>query len=131
ARARSLLVVIEVALALLLVVVAGLLTRSLSRVLETRLGFEPAHVLTIQLNFPGRRFEGLRPFSELNTRLIERVEAIPGVESAATVSAIPLSNGGWDFPFRIEGRPAPSPGLEPDAQVNWVSPGYFRTLRIP
>jgi putative ABC transport system permease protein len=130
ARARSLLVVIEVALALLLVVVAGLLTRSLSRVLDTRLGFEPAGVLAIQLNFPGRRFNGLRPFSELNARLIERLGAIPGVESAATVSAIPLSVGGWDFPFRIDGRAPPPPGLEPDAETNWVSPGYFRTLRI-
>jgi putative ABC transport system permease protein len=47
------------------------------------------------------------------------------------VSAIPLTNAGWDFPFRIEGRPPPAPGLEPDALTNWVSPGFFRTLRIP
>ncbi len=130
ARARSLLVVVEVALALLLVVVAGLLTRSLSRVLDARLGLDPNEVLTIQLNFPPGRFRGLRPFSELNARLMEKVASIPGVESAATVNAIPLTNAGWDFPFRIEGRPPPPPGLEPDALTNWVSPGFFRTLRI-
>jgi hypothetical protein len=131
ARARSLLVVIEVALALLLVVVAGLLARSLSRVLDAPLGLDPENVLTIRLNFPGGRFKGLRPFSQLNARLMEKVAAIPGVESAGSVNAIPLTNAGWDFGFRIEGRPPPPAGLEPDTLTNWVSPGFFRTLRIP
>jgi hypothetical protein len=50
---------------------------------------------------------------------------------AGSVNAIPLTNAGWDFGFRIEGRPPPPAGLEPDTLTNWVSPGFFRTLRIP
>jgi putative ABC transport system permease protein len=131
ARARSALVVVEVALALTLVVVAGLLTRSLSRVLDTRFGFDPENVLAIQLNFPGTKSRTLKGYSDLNARIVERVSAIPGVESAATVNSIPLTAGGWDFGFLVEGKPPPPPGLNPDAQTYWVSPAYFRTLRIP
>jgi putative ABC transport system permease protein len=131
ARARSLLVVVEVALALSLVVVAGLLTRSLSRVLDTRLGFEPESLLTVQLTLPPARYRQLKSYSDFNARLVERVSALPGVESAATVNAVPLTNAGWDFGFVIEGKPPPPPGLGPDSQTNWVSPGFFRTMRMP
>ncbi|HZR09950.1 MAG TPA: ABC transporter permease [Myxococcales bacterium] len=131
ARVRSLLVVIEVALSLCLVVAAGLLTRSLSRILAAPLGFDPEHVLSIELSFPGRRFNGLEGFSSINSRLVENVSRIPGVDSAATTNAVPLTNTGWDFGFLVEGRPPPQPGTEPDTRVNWVSPGFFHTLRIP
>ena len=131
ARVRSLLVVIEVALSLCLVVAAGLLTRSLSRILAAPLGFDPEHVLSIELSFPGLRFNGLKGFSTINSRLVENVSRIPGVESAATTNAVPLTNAGWDFGFLVEGRPPPQPGTEPDTRVNWVSPGFFHTLRIP
>jgi len=131
ARARSALVVVEVALALSLVVAAGLLMRSLARVLGAPLGFDPANVLTVDLSFPGGRTHGLKGFSNLNARLVEQVSAIPGVESAATVNAVPLTNAQWDFGFYVEGRERPAPGTEPDTRVEWISPSYFRTLRIP
>jgi putative ABC transport system permease protein len=131
ARARSLLVVVEVALALSLVVVAGLLTRSLARVLDTRLGFDPANVLTVRLTLPPAKYRQLKSYSDFNARLVERVSALPGVQSAATVNAVPLTNAGWDFGFVIEGKPPPPPGLGPDSQTNWVSPGFFRTMRMP
>ena len=130
-RARSLLVVVEVALALMLVVVSGLLARSLSRVLDTGLGLDPANVLTIGVGIPGGSFKGTKKYSELNARLLDRVAAIPGVESAATVNAIPLTLALWSFAFRIEGRPAPLVGMEAETGTNWVTPGYFGTLRIP
>jgi predicted permease len=140
-RARYLFVISEVALAMVLLVGAGLMINSLLRMLLPSPGFEAANVLTMAVNFPeteGKYLEKI-PGKDLNRvspkvtafhqRLIERAAALPGVESAGMISIIPpLGAGGKSF--SILGHPAPSPGDRPLGYFNEVSPSYFRTMKI-
>jgi predicted permease len=141
-RARYLLVISEIALAMVLLVGAGLMINSLLRMLLPSPGFDPANVLTMAVNFPeteGKYLEkvpgkGMTKVSPKVTayhqQLIERVAAMPGVESAGMISIIPPLGSG-SISFSILGHPAPSPGNRPSGGFNEVSPSYFRTMKIP
>ncbi len=141
-RARYPLVISEVALAMVLLVGAGLMINSLLRMLLPSPGFDAANVLTMAVNFPeteGKYLEKI-PGTDMHRvspkvtafhqQLIERVAALPGVESVGMISILPPLGAGSKS-FSVLGHPAPSPGDRPVAYVNEVSPSYFRTMRIP
>jgi len=141
-HARHLLVISEVAMAMVLLVGAGLMINVLLHVLLITPGFDPANVLTMAVHFPGNEgkyvekipgtdMEKVSPrVTVFHQQLLERVAAMPGVESAGMISLIPPL-GVQRRTFSIIGRPAPSPEERPWAGLNEVSPSYFRTMRIP
>jgi putative ABC transport system permease protein len=122
---RNALVVTEVALALVLLVGAGLMLKSFSNILAADAGINPEGVLTATVVPPatlGNEPEKVRPYI---ARVLEQVKAIPGVEAAATT--LPLL-GGWQTSFWVEGRPDPPLGQWPSTDIARVSPEYFRVM---
>jgi putative ABC transport system permease protein len=130
-RLRGALVLGEVALALMLLVGAGLLIRSFERLQQVDTGFEPRGVLSVQVALPVLQYPEPEQRVAFWHRVLESVATAPGVESAALGSNFPLSRGAGYWSFEIEGRPPSEPGSMQDAQPFTVTPGYFRTLRIP
>ena len=128
--ARSTLVVAEVALALMLLIGAGLLIKSFANLLHVDPGFNPANVMTLQLNLPVTRYPEGRQVSAFYADLLGRIKSIPGVESVAAGSALPLAGNDTDVSFFIEGRPAPGPGEKQAAWYSRVTPDYFHTMGI-
>ena len=128
---RRLLVVGEVALALILMVGAVLALRSLSRLLGTSLGFRTDHILTTSLSFPKHRAE--KPFQTVGfvQQSLEKIRSLPGVKNAAAVVNMPLTGRTFESEIQVEGAAstAENPATSVDESV--VTPGYFQTLRIP
>ncbi|MBW3554789.1 MAG: ABC transporter permease [Gemmatimonadetes bacterium] len=128
---RRVLVVAQLAFALALLVGAGLLTRSFLALQSVDPGFDPRGVLSMTMTTPRASYPEPAQVAAFYDRLVERVEALPGVESAAAASNLPFSGGGTDVGFVIEGEPAPDPG---EGNVIWyrqVTPDFLGTLRIP
>jgi putative ABC transport system permease protein len=126
-RLRNTLVVTEIALALVLLVGAGLLVRSFARVLGADAGFRPEGVLTASLPLPQARFPEEKQRAAFVRQVVERVRAVPGVQAAS--AAMPLL-GGWQSSFTLEGRPEPPPGQLPSADITRVAPDYFRAMGL-
>ncbi len=124
-HARAVLVVVEVALSLVLVVAAGLLLRSFWRIQSVDLGFEPSRLLTAGVQLPNDRARAVTFLNEL----LQRIERLPGVTSAAACAGAPMTAAGHNA-FEIEGRPRASAGIAQDAILDPVTPGYFRTMGI-
>jgi putative ABC transport system permease protein len=130
-RVRSLLVVSEVALSLVLLVGAGLLMKSFVRLRNTDPGFDPSNTLTASLSLASVRYDTDEKIADFYRRLVERVRAMPGVESVGAVTPLPLSENGYSFSFTIAGQPPLPPGQGQSASARLVNPEYFRTQRIP
>jgi putative ABC transport system permease protein len=130
-RLRSSLVVFEVALSLVLLVGAGLLTRSFLSLLKTDPGFNPDHVLTMNLVLPGAKYKDGPARAAFYNDLVQRVKAQPGVESAAVVNFVPLGGSNSSDSYLVEGEPEPAPGQEHDGRYRVATPDYFRTMEIP
>lgn len=130
-RTRAVLVSAEVALAVVLLCGAVLLLRSFAVLHAVNLGFDTGHLLTMEISLAGPGYGKSSEIDRLTRQLVGRAERIPGVESAAVTSALPLS-GRMDMIFNIPGRPVP-PGRKFIGDVQWrlVSPHYFDVLRIP
>jgi len=131
ARTRNVLVVAEMALALMLLVSATLLIRTFVGLREVRPGFQVHNVLTLQTSLAGSQFSTAKDVERLTTTMAQRIDALPGVEATAMAITLP-TQGGVDLPFLIEGRPLP--GNDPfhgDEQWRSISPEYFRALSIP
>jgi len=133
-RFRRGLVVSQIALALVLVIGAGLLIQSFARLRAVDPGFVPEHLLTARLELSPVRYETNARIRGFYQELIRRLEAIPGVRSAATVKALPLTQlelGDWSF--LREGRYSLPPRPSEWTMAYWqvVSPGYFGAMRIP
>src|SRR5262245_3871495 len=128
-RLRSLLVVAELALALVLLVGAGLMIKSTLRLLEVKLGFQPERLLTMQLELPAARYSTDESARVFHQQLLPRIAAQPGVAGIASVNWLPLQGGPVDL-LRVEGQPPPSPSAVPKTTTRVVSSGYFRTLGI-
>ncbi len=130
-RTRSILVVSEVALSLILLVGAGLMIRSFQRLHGVNPGFDSHGVLTMTAMVSRAKFP--QPIQQINffDQVLQRVRALPGVEVAGVVDDIPLDNGGSHQPVAIEGRPTLPMSEQPEVDVRLVSPGYMSTLRIP
>jgi len=131
ARARSVLVVAEITLALMLLVGAGLLIKSFERLREVNPGFTAERVSTFTVTLSPVKYETLEQQRTFSTRLLDAVHRIPGVDSAAVTFGLPLSGTSFQLSYDIQGRPAPPPNAEPRAQVRIVSAGYFATVGIP
>jgi predicted permease len=128
-RLQNALVVAEVALGLVLLIGSGLLIRSFMRVLQVDPGFDRRNVLTAGLDLPGSRYTSQQQV-DFENRLIERLRALPGVQSASAGWPLPLSASGMSITFDIQGRPLP-PGDRNSARVSIVQPDFFSTMRIP
>ena len=130
-RLRGLLVVAETALSFLLLVGAGLLLRSLVRLQEVPLGFHPESVLTAGLSLPRTQYSKPEQWLAFYNRLAEGLAAEPDVVAAAAVLPLPLSGGGLNFGFTIEGKPVEKPGSDRSANYTALTPEYFRVLGVP
>lgn len=128
---RNLLVIVETALGVIVVIGAGLLLRSFLRIEQSPLGFQPQGVLSFRAIPRGQKYSEPAERSAFYHQAIERMEALPGVESAGAVTFIPLTFARGSKGFSIEGRPPIAPGQIPMAGYDVVTPGYFVTLRIP
>jgi putative ABC transport system permease protein len=128
---RDALVVAEVALGLVLLIGAGLMMRSFASLANVNPGFDPNNVLTARITLSGRAYDDPPARSRYVSQTLERLKALPGVESAAFVAPMPFSGAEIGGDFRFEGHPMPEPGREPTANVRNVTPEYFQTIKIP
>jgi putative ABC transport system permease protein len=133
ARMRNGMIAIQVGLALLLVLNAGVMIRSFSRLMDVEPGFRTDGVLVTALSLPENEFPDRASQVQFWNQLVDATAALPGVEVAGAVSALPMSPLGTDFdlPIRIEGRESPSIAEQPRAGYRSVLPGYFETMEIP
>jgi putative ABC transport system permease protein len=131
-RLSDLMVVAEVALALVLVIGAGLLIRSFVRLTATDPGFRTSRVIATDIVLPPTRYPGSAPKTRFFVDLLEQVRTMPGIESAGAVSVLPMSPLGNDFSldFTIAGLESRSPSERPRAAYRGVLPGYFETMGI-
>jgi putative ABC transport system permease protein len=129
-KARSLLVVTEMALALILLVGAALLIRTFAALRSVDPGFNTHNVLTMNMSITGPRFQKTAGVAQLVEDTRRRVEAIPGVEAMATTCCLPLE-GGLGLPFSISGRPHTNGPNDGGAGYDIVSPEYFKVFQVP
>jgi len=129
-KARSILVVTEMALALVLLVGAALLIRTFVAMRNVDPGFDPHNVLTMRMSLLGQRFEKTAGVTQMVRDAEQQVGSLPGVLALTATDAIPLE-GGFGLPFNIEGRPAGKSPYTGGAGWDPVSPGFFSVYRIP
>ncbi len=129
-RMRRMLVAVEVAVSVALVLMTGLLTTSLLRLLRVDRGFEAARIATAMVDLPDKSYADLGPKVAFYKQVLDRLSQIPGVEHAAVVSELPLTNDRWLDMVHLPGDARPMFQL-PSEHFRWVSPGYFETIRLP
>ena len=130
-RLRSLLVVSEVALALVLLVGAGLMVTGFRNLLTVEMGFDRTRVLTFHVALPAEKYQKDDQIRGYYDRLIQEMQSLPGVESASCVTSLP-SGWSWNWTeYTAEGRPPTSVSERPSAVSQIVTPDFFRTLRVP
>jgi putative ABC transport system permease protein len=130
-RTRSILVVLEVSLSLVLLIGAGLMIRSFQMLHEVNPGFESHGVLTMTPAVSRKTFSQPLQQISFNDRVLERVRALPGVVSAGMIDDIPLGANGSDQPIAVEGRPVVPMAEQPEVDVRVISSGYISALQIP
>ncbi|HEX7955639.1 MAG TPA: ABC transporter permease, partial [Pyrinomonadaceae bacterium] len=130
-RLRGVLVVAEVAAALILLIGAGLLGESFVRLRSVSPGFDPSNVLTMQLSLPPAKYKEPGRQAAFLQQVLERVESLPGVRAAGAVVGLPLGGNSASRYFQIEGRPPKPAGEGLNTNFNLASPNYFRALGIP
>ena len=130
-RTRDVLVVVEMALSVALVAVSALLIQSLMAVQQVPLGFDSSNIFTLQFRLPQNKYSKPEDIARFFKSAIERVRAVPGVQSAALVRAVPFSGNGGTTPYAVVGRPEVDPASQPPARFHLVTPDYFKTMRIP
>lgn len=129
-RFRQAMVVIEVAVALVLLAGAALMTESLQRMTAIDLGFDLNRVLTLRVFLPVARYNATQAY-QFHSRAREKIAALPGVESVGLGSNLPLAQSGMYVPFDLETAPPRSQAERPDVNYVTISPGYLHTLGIP
>ena len=130
-RARGVLVAGEIAMALMLLIGAGLLLRSLEKLLAVDPGFEPKHLLTLEVQTTGTRYNEDAPVWAFFERALAAVRAVPGVEVAGWTSQLPLGGNFDQWGVQIEGKLLTNPEQAPSADRYAVSPEYLQAMRIP
>lgn len=130
-RIRSLLMVSEVSMALILMICAGLMIKSFLRLQQVNAGFNPERVLTVELALPVTKYREQHQALSFYKEVVRRVENLPGVQAVATVSTVPLGTSISVLNLEIEGRPQPSSDHVIGAESQVVSPSYFRVMSIP
>jgi putative ABC transport system permease protein len=127
-RSQDVLVMVQVALALVTLTTAGLLLRSLSNLQGTAPGFNHGHLLTATISLPQSDYPTPERWLEFNASLLDRARQLPGVESAAVGVSVPFLGAPVAVPFEIEGAATNPPAM---TDVAFTSDGYFRTMQIP
>jgi predicted permease len=132
-RLRRVLVVTEISLSVVLLAGAGLLIESLERVARGNLGFRPDGLLGLEVflaanHYPENQPDKQRTFVQ---NVLQRLKALPGVESVGATNTLPLTGFWGDTDFLVEGQASPKPGDTPNADNRFITPGYFSTMRIP
>ena len=130
-RLRELLVVGQIAMALVLLVGAGLLLKSLSHMAEVNPGFDPKGVMTASAQLPDNLYSDPAKVASFYRSVHERLSALPGVSSAALAAPLPLTGYAPTSSFQIDDRPMGPGDPGPHSGLAWVTPGYFETMRIP
>ncbi len=130
-RARSVLVVLQVALALVLLVGSGLMIRSYRALRSVDPGFDPKGVMTFRLSPAPAKYAGGEPITQFYTQLVARLKAIPGVTSASGINALPLTGGAAYITANIAEFPTPEGEFPHAFHFRRVMPGYFATMGIP
>jgi predicted permease len=129
-RVRRLLVAVEVAVSVALVLMTGLLTTSLLRLLRVDRGFVAARVATAMVDLPNKTYADTGSRAAFYRQVVARLSELPGVEHAAAVSELPLSRDSWIDIINLPGDARPIMQL-PTEHFRWVTPGYFETIHLP
>lgn len=130
-RTRGLLVIFESAVAVMLLIGAGLLIRSLIQLQNINPGFDSKNVITMRIDLPQKKYSAPDARVRFWEQFQSRVSGLPGVESVGLVSELPLSGQPNDMPYTVEGRAPGSPNESFDDDFRRINENYFRTLRIP
>ena len=128
---RGWLVIAELALAVVLLLSAGLLVRSFNKLVAVDLGFDRENVLTARINLPRSTYTKPAQVQAFYDDVLQRVKSLPGVQSAATINHTPLKGFGMIAFFQIEGYPALDRKKDPPVGIGTISPEYFQTMKIP
>jgi putative ABC transport system permease protein len=128
---RAAFVISQLALTLVLLIGAGLMTRSFVRLMNVKLGFNPKNVMTMRVELPRSRYKTGEERKLFFAELLERAKAIRGVESAGAISQLPLSGYSMMGRFAVEGQPPPEPGKGRPMPIGIVTPDYFHAMQIP
>ena len=131
ARVRSTFVVVEMALALVLLVGAGLLVRSFVTLLRVDPGFDPSRTMTVKVSIPAARYSSPALQQSFFNQLFEKLDALPGVTATGGTSFLPMNGLGAATSFTIVGQPVPAEGQEPVADVRVVTHNYFKAMGVP
>jgi len=127
---RNALVVSEFALALVLLIGAGLLIRTFQALNATNPGLISSGVLTMRVSVPDEKYPSDTMWQRFYEPALDRIQALPGVRAAGIISVLPLADWGWNGNFTIEDRPPEEPGRQPYAEYRMISPGYFHAMGI-
>ncbi len=130
-RTRSAFVIVEIALALMLLVGAGLLMRSFKHLLDVDPGFDPSRTVTMRLSLPSSRYGETGKRAQFFDRFFQQVDALPGVEASGSISWLPLTGLGAATSFIVIGQPRPPTGLEPVTDVRVISHEYLKSMSVP
>ncbi len=128
---RSSLVVVEVATTLVLLIGAGLLIRSFYLLQKVNPGFSHEHLTSFSVALPQKKYANEEAQAGFYNSLLENIRALPGVESVAAASGLPLGNNGWQTSFVVNGQPRPERDRTPLMEACLVTPDYFRAMNIP
>jgi putative ABC transport system permease protein len=128
-RTRQILVVSQVAGAVVLLAVTGATLQRVWSLLHVDIGIDRTHLLTMQINLPAAMYRGGADIGTFFERVTDRVRALPGVASAAAINMLPIAEWGFNGNVNVEGLPAH--GQDFFAEYRWVTPDYFRTMGVP
>jgi putative ABC transport system permease protein len=128
---RSSLVIVEVASTLVLLIGAGLLIRSFYRLEKVNPGFSYEHLTSFSVALPEKKYSTGDQQVDFYRRLLQNIGSLPGVETTAAASGLPLGNNGWQTSFLIDGQPTPPRNQTPLMEACLVTPDYFRAMNIP
>lgn len=128
---RKVLVVAEIAISLILLVGSGLLIRSFIALNQVSAGFDDRNLLTFDISLSSKEYAGAPKVRRFFKEFLEKIEALPGVESTATTELLPLGGSDSENQFYVTNRPKPSPSELPLAMSYIIAPGYLKTMRIP
>jgi putative ABC transport system permease protein len=130
-RARSVFVVVQIALALVLLVGGALFIKSFYKLLQVDPGFKTENLLTLEYRLPRNKYVEAAAQWEFHRRVVEQLKAVTGVQSAALIRGLPLTGNSGTVRFTLPDRETPPRGQEPQAQFNTATPDYFATMGIP
>jgi putative ABC transport system permease protein len=130
-RVRAGLVITQVALAVVLLAAGGLMLKSFWRAQQAPLGFDPHNILMMTVSLPESRYDKDEKINAFYDKLLAKISSLPSVTAAAIGVNVPFDDNEWDSSFHITGTPSYEHGKEPSAEMNMVSPDYFRVLGMP